>query len=408
MTKKFTRVQNLITIKDIISSLCPDYVIPVESDSENNSENNSDLEFSKNKSRKEKNKKKIVSELNNFLSPNEIEKSKKFPKKFKKFFKDKENKFHRMGIIINDKSLSTSSNISFFTSILYCLIKKTNIDSKILDSFINALIIGVDGQLIYKKNKYFKNYGIRKKDIIENLKECVMTEHILQYTADYFNLNIWIFDKQTTEIYLYKSNNKKKLNKYFKHIFLYKETRINKVNLDNMKNKEKSDSDNDTKKEKSDKENSDEEEVDVDQEEIKKKSDSEKENRTDFQNSYFTPIINKNDTIFTYNNPIIEKLNLENILVPKIGLNSDESEDEYFKFKLQKLKSVVRKINADKQYLRDKEEKRRKEKEEWMRERGFLKDKPKENENENENEESEETQNNSKKKKKNRGNKNNF
>jgi hypothetical protein len=120
--------------------------------------------------------------------------------------------------LINNKKCETS----IYWSVLTCLIP--NFYEKLVEdriNYINKLVIKfvfeINTTSLYKDNKYVK-LGWKKSNLVKNIQTCNISEIVLQFLADYFSLNIFIFNTNKGVIHSYF--NEEELNKYKKNIFL--------------------------------------------------------------------------------------------------------------------------------------------------------------------------------------------
>ena len=168
---------------------------------------------------------------------------------------------YRYGIIHQNGK----QNISLYYSILFCLKKDFMLLTKgeqlsTINKFKNKLYTELVTKQLYKIFQYRK-YGWTKNDIQKDIYESNNTPIVLQYLADYFNINIFIINHNTNKLNVYYSEpalNKFKMNlmlaykriawkEYFepvigsnkktkKKYYLFNHTNNNLVNLIENKN----------------------------------------------------------------------------------------------------------------------------------------------------------------------------
>ena len=134
-----------------------------------------------------------------------------FPVKFVDILGDLSKNCHRIGTpqvwINRQKKEKTQQNISLFYSVLYCL--KTNFiemgfpeQVSFISTLIQKMSIDLAREKLYSKLKY-SSMGMRKGILIDDLKGYRNTPSAVQYLADYFNVNILVFDFTNDKVYAY-------------------------------------------------------------------------------------------------------------------------------------------------------------------------------------------------------------
>ena len=137
--------------------------------------------------------------------------------KFTNYFK---NNLYRYGSLQFDKKC----NISFLFSVLLLLDDEfTNMldidQKKYIKAFKNRILLEVTKlKLLTEIN--LKGSGWNKKNLHKLLSEDIIDDNYIYYIATYFNINIFIFDLTSEEIYSYY--NDELFNKYKTNIFISK------------------------------------------------------------------------------------------------------------------------------------------------------------------------------------------
>jgi len=85
--------------------------------------------------------------------------------------------------------LSDSDNLSFFKSVLYCLIDKITNDD--INQFKTNLIKEISN---YSGLKDYKNFNWKKKDIVSTLTNNIVDEKIIRLVSDYLHVNIFMIN----------------------------------------------------------------------------------------------------------------------------------------------------------------------------------------------------------------------
>jgi hypothetical protein len=138
---------------------------------------------------------KIKNKSNAFITQKSIfNYSVNFPEKFKDFFTDK---FYRYGITTHDYE---NTNISFWSSLLTLIDKNfiipyNNDEFSLINQFKNQL---VDKYMKSKLSSILKSFD--KNDLRERLK-LDPDIYVLQYIIDILDINLLIFDFETTNVY---------------------------------------------------------------------------------------------------------------------------------------------------------------------------------------------------------------
>lgn len=138
---------------------------------------------------------KIKNKSNAFITQKSIfNYSINFPEKFKEFFTDK---FYRYGITTHDYE---NTNISFWSSLLTLIDKNfiipyNNDEFSLINQFKNQL---VDKYMKSKLSSILKSFD--KNDLRERLK-LDPDIYVLQYIIDILDINLLIFDFETTNVY---------------------------------------------------------------------------------------------------------------------------------------------------------------------------------------------------------------
>jgi len=89
-------------------------------------------------------------------------------------------------------------NISLFFSVLYTIDDKftdlTVLEQEVaIESLLRNMIYDIDRTDIFEKNSY-SEYGWKKVELKEALKNYVTNKMVIQYLADFLNLNIFILN----------------------------------------------------------------------------------------------------------------------------------------------------------------------------------------------------------------------
>ena len=142
------------------------------------------------------------------LLPDETEYAIKFPKAFRnEIFKKYQQKVYRMGIQQIGIKNKVYRNISLYHSIAVCL--KTNFSNLTNDEqidYVDAMRNKISYDFV--RGNFFRKFNYnelnwKKGQLLSDIKNYVNSEMVIRYLADYFDINIFVFDFLDDDIHLY-------------------------------------------------------------------------------------------------------------------------------------------------------------------------------------------------------------
>lgn len=147
----------------------------------------------------------------NSLNPGESRNISDFPSKIKSIMDPFLKETLRHGVIHKFEN-NADSNFSLYTSILFLLIPnfnklQPNVQYDYVVKLRDKLIIYISNNDNIKFNSYKEDLGWVKKDIVDSLVKFKTNKVILKLIADYFYINIFLFNVVEDKIYVVSDNN---------------------------------------------------------------------------------------------------------------------------------------------------------------------------------------------------------